>query len=334
MAASSDYIGAGDLSVDELRSALFGGSDRWSPHIALSLLGRKDYPQKEADLGRILAEGEGRLPMMAAHELGRLGTPDAGRMLIRALAHGEASLRRASALNLAASGSIEARSALHQFLGDTAGSEADRQAAAWSTQLLALRLGDALDQPIVAREESTLPVQDSDARPVEAEPFAEAEAKRVIGDLAQSPLHIDHATHAAQHLRCADRDFALVFTERANQTGLDRLGGESVILAVVADQDGVEVDEWSTRYLVVSDPRDDRTVDLVVITPDGRPVMVGRGDIDGAVAFHLRTVDQPGAVAVDCVGHINADGVRFDRFVSEQRISRRGRRAPLIPEEG
>lgn len=334
MAASSDYIGASDLSVDELRSALFDGSDRWSPQVALSLLGRKDYPQKEADLGRILTQGEGRLPVMAAQELGRLGTPGAGRTLMRSLAHDEGSLRRASALNLAASASIEARSALQQFESVAAGSEADRQASTWSTQLLALRLGDTLDQPIVTREETTLSVQDSDARPVEAEPLAEAEAKRVIGDLAQSPLHIGHATHAAQHLRCADRDYALIFTERANRTGLGRLGGESLILAVVADQDGVEVDEWSTRFLVVSDTRDDRTLDLVVITLDGRPVMVGRGDIDGAVAFALRTVDQPGAVAVDCSGHIDADGVRFDRFLSEQRISRRGERVPLIPEEG
>ena len=82
-----DVIEATAYSVDELREAVFEGRGRLARPLALGLLSRKDYPDKAADLQRILTnEGEApRLRAMAAAALGEVQTPAALEALERGL---------------------------------------------------------------------------------------------------------------------------------------------------------------------------------------------------------------------------------------------------------
>ena len=53
---SEDVINAEQYSVEELREVVFGNSDRLPKVLALTLLGRKDYPNKLADFQRVLED--------------------------------------------------------------------------------------------------------------------------------------------------------------------------------------------------------------------------------------------------------------------------------------
>src|SRR3982751_4625249 len=84
---SGDMIDAGAYSVDELREAVFEGRGRVSRPLALALLSRKEYPNKVADLQKVLVDEaeQPRVRALAASALGQIQTPASLRALERGL---------------------------------------------------------------------------------------------------------------------------------------------------------------------------------------------------------------------------------------------------------
>src|SRR5207302_3319803 len=120
----------------------FEGPGPLATPLALLLLGRKTYPEKAADLERLLTDEAAppRIRNAAALELGRLGTPEAVAVLERGLALGD---------DLVLRGVLEALALVHiDYLPASLDTLVDRdgpvgQAARRTSSLIAHRLGIA-----------------------------------------------------------------------------------------------------------------------------------------------------------------------------------------------
>ncbi len=317
---TGDMIEAGAYSVDELREAVIEGRGRVARPLALALLTRKDYPQKVADLRRILTDEkeQPRLRALAASGLGEIATPASARALEHGLQSREPVTMRASAKALANVGSRKHAEMLQGLAQDPGpvGRDAQRALTVLSERL---KLGG----PPKRGDVRTLPVQ-ATGKPttIRIETPTAREVANAIKTLPSRKL----ARRAAVSMKCQGRQLVFVFDETALGQGLDmfKRGGE---IGIVAEPPGVEGVKWSPRYLVAIEPHTAGAFRILVTTQDGRTLFFGRGATEGREAmFELAAADVPGALPVEIRGRFDGEKVTVDRARSALR--RRASRNP------
>lgn len=317
---SGDMIEAGAYSVDELREAVFEGRGRVARPLALALLTRKDYPDKVADLQKLLLDEaeQPRLRALAASALGQIQTPASLRALERGLESRETVTVRGVTKALANVGGrkhVEALEALARNPGPV-GRDAQR-----ALTVLTQRL--KLAPPSERDEIRTVPVQATGKpTPIRVRAAAAADVANAIKTLPTRKL----ARRGAVSLECQGRRLVFVFDEASLRQGIRMFerGGE---VGIVAEPPGIEAVEWSARYRVSVEPQEPGTFGVVVTTQDGRPVLAGRGKRqDGEATFELAAADVPGALPVEIRGRFDGEKLTFDE--ARAGVRRRPSRTP------
>lgn len=310
---SADVIDAGDYSVDELQEAAFEGRGRLARPLALALLTRKDYPEKTADLQRILTDEreQPRLRVMAATALGEMQTPQAVRALDRGLQSADGVALRAVVKALASVGTRKHVAVLEELAQrrDSVGREAHRAATIIAGRLKARRTGAA---PAV----QTVPL--GDAGEAAAIRVAPAAAKDLTEAVRSAPSRRLARTNAIS-LDCQGRRFVFLFDEDSLEGGLDMFKRRGEV-GVVAEPRQVEGTGWEQRYRVAVEPEAQGRFRVMVTTADGRPVFAGTGTRTAADAsFQVGAVDRPGALPVEVRGRFDGRRLSFEEARSAVR---------------
>jgi hypothetical protein len=316
---SGDMIEAGAYSVDELREAVFEGRGRLARPLALGLLTRKDYPEKVADLRKILSDGkeQPRLRAVAASGLGEVATPASVRALERGLQSQEPVTMRASAKALANVGSskhVEVLQGLAQNPGPV-GQDAQRALKVLSDRLKVggSERGDVRTVPVQATGKPT---------PIRIETPSAGDVANAIKTLPSRKL----ARRSAVSMKCQGRQLVFVFDEAALNRGVDMLKRDGEI-GIVAEPPGIESSKWSARYRIAIEPQDAGAFRIHVTTQDGRTMFFGRGVTEGRVAtFELAAAEVPGAQPIEIRGRFDGTKVAFD--VACSAVRRRASRNP------
>jgi hypothetical protein len=309
---SGDMIEAAAYSVDELREAVFEGRGRVARPLALALLARKDYPDKVADLQRIVTDEneQPRLRALAASALGEIQTPASVRALERGLQSQEPVTMRAAAKALANVGSrkhVEMLQELARSPGPV-GRDAQRALTVLTERLKVggPKRGDVRTLPVQATGKPTR---------IRIETPQAGDVANAVKSLPSRKL----ARRAAVSMKCQGRHLVFVFDESALGQGVDmfKRGGE---VGIVAEPPGVEGVKWSPRYRVAVEPQAGGAFGLFVTTLDGRTMFVGRGAAEGREAtFELAAADVPGALPVEIRGRFDGQKVMFDQARSAVR---------------
>jgi len=320
---NGDLVEADRYQLDELRAAAFGESAVLSRQLALALLGRKRYPKKADDFGRLLASEneEPRLRIMAATELGRMGTQPAIEQLAAALNTKEQRVLQSVVEATAAAGGAESLSRVRVLRRRKLKSLAE--AAEWGSELLALRSGERTRPLTPPAERSMMSIDEKRADPVKPRKLADDAAETIVSEVAAGSLKLDLSSQSAVRARCGTRDFALLFTRSFLEDMPAALGRRTIALAV-AELHQTEHRSWDVRYLVVAQPSRGG-IELHALTRSGQLAFFGHATIDddGLVEFSLRTVDKPGAAPVVISGTFAGDRLRFERFDAEPTGRRR-----------
>lgn len=318
-----DFIGADKYELNELRAAAFGESATLSRQLAVALLGRKQYPAKADDFGRLLSseEEEPRLRIMAATELGRMSTPPALEQLSAALYAKEPRVLQSVIEATAAAGGAETIPRVRTLRRRV--NKPLAEAADWGAQLLALRSGTR-SQPLAPPPRRMLmSIDDKRSEPVTVRKFSDQAVERVVSEVSAGSLKLDLSTQSALRGRCGTRDFALLFTRSFLEHGPAALRQRTIALAV-AELHQIEHKTWDVRYLVVAQPTPEG-IELHALTRSGQLAFFGRAaiDDDGSVEFSMQTVDRPGAAPVRISGRFAEDRLQIERFDSEPTGRRR-----------
>jgi hypothetical protein len=329
---SGDAISAEQFSVEELRRAVFEGSQRLTKPLALALLARKDYPEKIQDLRRVLTSSNqpAKVRQSAAVELGRIDKGEAREALVGVLEKQERDplvLRGVlSALQMA--GGREGIEALRQRVGNMP--ESVNRRAAWTATALAYRLGvEGFEIEPVGQ---LIKLERERAQPIKLNPVDPGLADKVIADVRQTlpALELSHTRAAA--IECQGQTLMLLLNrEMESARTLELMSRRKMQVGVLATFEGVEGDNWSPRFHIFTQPArkgaDKDRVELLITTENGTLVFAGSAEIRGEeVIFALATVDQPGAQAVEITGTYRDDQVRFESALAEEE-----RRARLMP---
>jgi hypothetical protein len=345
--ADGDFVSAETFTVAELRAALFedvgeGGPKRegqrdrqeretgplaeLGPHVALSLLARKEYDGKADDLRRLLLDAavEGRLRHSAAVALGRALGPDAEGTLLEAL-ESETLGPEGSRGVLTALGEVGGEATLEAIAKHRDRlSEPGRRQADWAETLAAFRTRTPGRDD---RGRLSLP----DLAEFEGETFdvslreADAEVRKAaLEDLRRGNyrLPLDVSAEAVYELVCLNQRLLVLLDEAFVDAAapLER----KYVAAAVLERSRVETEEWSPRHYVLVQPEDGTPDEgetqkpdegrqrgrgqVFVTTTNGRVYYAGTfGLQDDGLAFDVRAVEQPGLRPVRLEGRF-ADG--------------------------
>lgn len=324
-----DLIDADRYAIDELRAAAFGKSETMSRQLAVSLLGRKEYPDKVKDFAGLLQndDEEPRLRIMAATELGRIRTEPAMRKLKDALEVKEPRVLQSVVEAAAAAGDIEAMDRIRTLRRRS--QESLAKTAEWGAELLAL-LSEGRSQRLPKPERRRLMTVDRKrAESANVRTMQGSAAAGVVEEVSTGPLNLDLTTEAAARVNCGQRVLGLLFTRSFLADMSASLQRKSVAMAV-AERDTVETETWELRYFVVTQPGDE-DVEIHVLTQRGELAFFGHAsEREGRVGFSIQTVDRPGAVPAVVEGSFDGSRISVDRFVSE--LTGRRRTSPGVIE--
>lgn len=324
-----DIIDPEAYSVAELRTMVFKGKGVLSRPLALALLGRKAYPQKVSDLTRLLMDEEEqpRLRNMAGLLLGRAGTKAASRALERGLEVKNDLALRGVLQGLSLGGSAETPKALGRLKRRKG---IVGRVAARTAGLLAHRFGQRGAELAPAEAEKLLRVAPSRAVPIDIASARGAQTTAAISGLAVSAPDLRLVAAGAKSMRCAGRRLLLLFDAAVEEEGMSRLRARKALVGVVAEHEELEGTGWEVKYRLLTEPQKDGSIRLLVATARGVPVCAGVARIKGEKAtFSLRTVDRPGAIALDIQGTFEDGRVAFTQARSDQRRRPSPRPTPL-----
>jgi hypothetical protein len=311
-----------EFTVEELRKILSGESDRLPKVVAVSVLRRKDYPEKEkiADLERVLRNEQEspRLRHAAAVELGRLGSPAAAATLRSALKFTNEFVRRGVAQSL-------------QLLGEEVTTTVGEQVSpATGAALLVLHLRSAPGVGVPFPESKDLLAPARAALAVKVQKANPEEAARAAHEAVATELGLHLLPESALAVRCLDRTLLYLPTQDAVQPdGPQRLLGKNGVAGVVVVRYTYEVDVWSVKYFVLTQPSGrDKELRILLATDGGVVAFAGTAEIDGKRArFSLQTVKHPGAVAARIEGLCQGGAIQLTQVRSDARRSQR-----LVPQ--
>ena len=324
-----DIIDPEAYSVAELRSMVFKGKGILSRPLALSLLGRKTYPQKVSDLARLLMnEAEPpRLRNMAGQLLGRAGTKAAAQALERGLAVKDDLALRGVLQGLSLAGTADTPKALGRLKRRKG---IVGQVAARTAGLLGYRFGQRGAELVPPEGGKLLRVVPRRAVSIDIAPARGAQATAAISELAATAPDLNLVAAGAKSMRCAGRRLLLLFDAAVRDEGIPRFRARKAVAGVVAEHEELEGTGWEVKYRLLTEPQKDGSVRLLVATARGVPVCTGVARIKGEKAtFVLRTVDRPGAVALDIQGTFEDGRVAFTQARSDQRRRPSPRPTPL-----
>ncbi|HJQ33107.1 MAG TPA: HEAT repeat domain-containing protein [Pyrinomonadaceae bacterium] len=334
MSDSADMIGGKPYGVEELRSIVFGGAgdERVSREVALGLLGRKDYPEKVADFERVLADDREApgLRTAAAVELGRVGSDAALDALVRHADVKHDLVARGVLNGLRHINSPRALEVAARRLETPQGGARSALARSkkWTAALLAFRHGVKGFDLSLPKRFRRVKVDPERAQQIRVSPPTSETLAKSLQDLATNPLGIELARERAVEMHCGDRELVFLFNRELSKQPGTRLFEEKAVVGLVAVRYTVEVDTYSTKYGVLVQPSQDDVLQILVTTTKGAVVLSGTGRPSGErVNFNLKAVDRPGVVAMEIEGAYTAEGLRFERAVSE--LHRR--RPQLVP---
>jgi len=307
-----------EFSVEELRKILAGESDRLPKVVAVSVLRRKDYPEKEkiADLERVLQNEQEspRLRHAAAVELGRLASPNAVANLRSALKISNEFVRRGVAQSL-------------QLLGEdvkTTVAKPITPVTGEALLVLHLRSAPGVGVPFPEPKDFLAP-----ARAALAVKFQKAnpeEATRAAHEAVGAELGLHLIPESALAVRCLDRTLLYLPTQDAvRPDGPQRLLGKNGVAGVVVVRFTHEVEVWSVKYFVLTQPSGrDKELQILLVTAGGVVAFAGTAEVGGERAhFTLRTVVHPGAVAARIEGLCQDGVILFTQIRSEARRTQR-----------
>ncbi len=299
-----DAIEAEAFSVEALRRMVFKGEGPLATPLALMLLGRKSYPEKAADLERLLMDEAAppRIRNIAALELGRLGTPDAVAALERGLAISD-DLGLRGVLEALALVPIERLPAGIDALFDRSGPVG--QAARTTSALIAHRLGLAgpsLGTPVPTAT-NAMEVLAADPHEVEIAIAAIRKAAPGLQLLGERATIFRCGEQQSMFLRCGDgRDW----------NDLRELARRTAEVGVVAVLNTRELRHWALRYRVMIEPVAGDGIRIFVSTTKGQVVLEGSARIDAQQAtFEIRSVADPGSLSIELDGVVDQGQVRF-----------------------
>jgi len=307
-----DLVHAGDYSVEELRETAFGGGGRVSRPLALGLLGRKEYPEKVRDFGRLLADENEvpRLRMMAAQALGEVGSPPAVRALERGLEAKNGVALRGVAEALARVGA-QRHVAVLQTLAKRPGPVG--KAAARSVDVLSARVG--APRRVAPPAAAPLRPEQGQVAPIEVVAVPAREAAAAAAAVRGRKL----ARAGATAFHCQGRQLMFLFGEDALKQGLAAVGKRGEI-GVLTEARTVESEGWEQRYRVLVDPAARGAFNVLVTTEDGRPVLRGHGRLrDNEATYELAAVDSPGSIPLEVRGRFDGKRLKIEQARSGKR---------------
>src|SRR5689334_5726685 len=313
---ADDVIEAGAYSIAELRKMALNDTGELSRPLALALLGRRSYPQKKRDMERLLMDDEEapRIRNLAALQLADMGTPQATKVLERGLTIKDPLTLRGVVEGLGRVGGEEARPAL-QRLKRRAGpvGEAAKRAVA----LLSYR-EDARGSSIESKR-SVSKVSPRRMTPIETEPAHGDELERALAMIADRATTLRLTPRGATSLRCDGRSFLLLLTDTVAD-GVGHLTEAKTQVGVVATSKQREGTGWNLKYHVLTEPRGNDQIDVLVTTEKGRLVLAGTARVtDDRALFSVRAVSRAGALPVELKGTYEAGQLSFDYARSDRR---------------
>ena len=315
----NDVLDGDAYSVDQLRRAVFDEVEPPSRPLALALLGRKDYPEKTADMKRLLLDKKevSRLRGMAAQILGQMGTSEAVGVLRRAINVDDEVALRGVITGLQTAGNEEAQAALGTLARrrGTVGTAARRSRA-----VLEHRHGARGVELELPDEGSLLRVNTRTATPIDVAPARGKQLTEAVEAARRAVPALALASEGAVSLRCGDNTFVLVPEAQFAQGRADPATSGKAQVGVVVRRLERERKGWGLAYHVLTRRRADGRIEVFVTSGTGRLVLAGTARTrQSTVDFRLRAVARPGAFAVDLAGAYEEGKLTFSRARSSVR---------------
>ena len=288
--------------IDELHKMIFEGKGPLPKVLALSVLRRKDYPDKVRDLKRVLMNEreEPRTRHAAAIELGRIGSPAAAAALRQGLKAKQSLVVRGAKSGLAALGEVAPDSSQH-----------------WPQTLL--RYQKSIAETKIPFPAPSKFIALGPANEVPSHPANNQAAAVAIQHIVASGLSLPLKAQNAVALQCGQRDLLLLFTESLIN-GEAAKSNRPAVLGVVAAHYTEESDHWSPKYLVLSQPsRPPGELQVLVTSSTGVVVLGGTAKLAGQHAdFALKAVRQPGTVPIEVEGAYDSGEIHLTRVRSQR----------------
>ena len=298
-------------SIEELRAIVEGRSTKLPRVLALAALGRLKYDsdEKAAIFGRLLADEREslRVRLVAATELGRIDTPRALEMLAGARGAKEPALRRAVALGMGRHSAQQAGDLMRDYLAREGTTD---PAVRWAATLRAYVTRDErlpLLEPVPIER---VPPPDRNARDMLIEPADKELARRVAAAASQALPGTRYHAESALYIRCGPRNMMFLRHDAfADSRSFGRLLDGRALAGVVAVQETVETGGWDPKYVVLTHPKGNGEIEILIPTSRGQLSFAGSGRVtESTVSFEIRAVPRPGAVPIELAGTLG-DGV-------------------------
>jgi len=326
---SGDFLHADQFELEELRSAVFEGSDRLTRPLALSLLARKDYPGKADDLSRLLMNDDEQpgIRKVAAQELARVDGPEAAEHLRKALPVRDPLVKQEVISALGRIGGDEELKAIRRYRARKSGDVG--RAAEMSSRLLAYVTGSRGEGLPAPPRRTWRPASEERAEPVKV---TATRGKRLEEALKGARFQLPSSGltgGGAVGLKCADRDMILLLHSTLEDQGLRSLSGGKALAAVVTERHALEDENWEIRFLVLTEPAEgEDTLRVLVSTVRGEVRFVGTLTLVGenGGTFEVVGVDGPGAIPLTARGTVKDLTIRFELLAAEGRRRPGGRR--------
>lgn len=301
---SSDVINADAFSVEELRDMVFEGHGPLARPLALALLARKQYGEKERDFERVLSTDSEtpRLRNLAALELGRLGSPEAVAILERSLGvHDELTLRGVLE-GLSVTGVERVHPEIYR-LAQQAGpvGETARRTETLISHRLGHTSGTSL-QPAAAP-----PILIGIGKPERYDIDA------ALAALARSAPGVKVIDRGAALFRCRDQSFIFLRSESGGKRlDLARLSREKAEIGIVTARINRDGEEWEFRYYVGTEPLSEYEIRILISTPKGKVAFEGTARMEGhGAAFQIRESESNGALPLQLEGNYDGENITF-----------------------
>jgi hypothetical protein len=320
----SDLISAEPYSVDELRTMVFEDGGPLARPLALALLGRKSYEGKVADLERLLMDDSEapRLRNEAARLLGEIEEPEAERVLERGTEVRDELALRGVIEGLSAVGSVQARQRIE---GLRRRRGAVGEAARAAALVLSHRHGGAQAEPLSVAKRTRAPLDRDRAIPIEVRPANREEVDDALTALAPAVRSLSLAPDGALSLACEGREFLVLFAANLAAGGIEFVASHPAQSGLVCGRQWLEGRAWEVWYHILTEPRQDGEIDILVTTPQHHAELAGSARVDGNRAeFELWAIEAPGALAIEVKGLYDGTTVT----ISDARSDARRRPSP------
>jgi hypothetical protein len=309
-----DVFEGARLSVAALRAMVFENHAGLSRSAAVMLLGERRYPQRVADLRRLL-ENRGELPRiraLAAQHLALVATPAAVAALRKGLSTKDAVTLRAVVNGVAWAGDLASLPAVDRIARRRSPASG---AATWAALLLRFRYGKSGGAPPSRgrvlrpdpRRSVTVPVRQASTASIAA-------ALRSLRASAPS-FHLT-GRHALA-FTCGERRAMVLLDAASEREGwTDELLTRRALAGVVVEQLPHVDDSWDVSELLLTEPQRGRRLRIAVVAPNGQRVLEGEAvRAPDGLAFELAAFESPGAVPTTVVGSLTGGRLRLQQVL-------------------